>query len=500
MSTATGATPPAGTTGGSPARVGSIVLLVLGSLLGLIGLGVLAAGTALATLSAGQDDDGFYTTPPTTFAVDSYALTSPRFDITGDAWVPPAVPFDIATFRLQASPVESGKGVFIGIAQSNDVDRYLASVHHSELRDLDYRPFRVEYRDVPGTETPESPAAQDFWIESASGTGTQEIEWQPETGDWSVVVMNEDASSGVSVKLSAGLHTDLLWPLVTGFLIGGSILLLAGIAMVIPGAIGLGRQAAPTQRVSASGASTETARTDAEAAATGVLPASAIQQFPVRLTGVQDPVLSRWLWLVKWLLAIPHYIILALLWFAFLVTTIVAGFAILFTGRYPKALFHFNVGVLRWNWRVAFYAYSALGTDQYPPFTLARTPYPADFEVDYPERLSNGLVLVKWWLLALPHLLIVAVFTGGAGWWFWPGRWGEDSWRGGLSLLGVLVLIAAVMLLFTGTYRRSLFDFVLGINRWIYRVLAYVALLRDEYPPFRLDQGPLDQGPLEQKP
>ena len=182
--------------------------------------------------------------------------------------------------------------------------------------------------------------------------------------------------------------------------------------------------------------------------APGIPPGAGVV-YPARLSGYLDPNLSRWKWLVKWFLAIPHFIVLFFLWFAFGVVTIVAWFAILFTGHYPRSLFNFNVGVIRWSWRVAFYCYAALGTDRYPPFTLERTDYPADFDVDYPEKLSHGLVLVKSWLLALPHLLIIALLTGTAQTWVYSeGEWSQVGV--GMSLFGLLVFIAGVILLFIG--------------------------------------------------
>lgn len=220
------------------------------------------------------------------------------------------------------------------------------------------------------------------------------------------------------------------------------------------------------------------------------------QSYPVQVTARLDEPLSRWLWLVKWLLAIPHYIVLFFLWIAFAAVTVIAFFAILFTGRYPRALFGFNLGVLRWSWRVGYYTYSALGTDRYPPFSLDEEPdYPATLDIAYPERLSRGLVLVKWWLLAIPQYMVVSVLVGG-GLYAGSRATGSDT-NGGLAaggLVGLLVLIAAIALLFTARYPKPLYDLVLGLNRWALRVAAYAGLMTDRYPPFRLDQGGTDPG------
>jgi hypothetical protein len=130
---------------------------------------------------------------------------------------------------------------------------------------------------------------------------------------------------------------------------------------------------------------------------------------------------------------------------------------------------------MRWMWRVAFYSYQALGTDQYPPFSLKAGGYPADLDVSYPEKLSPGLALVKWWLLAIPHYIVIGLLQGGGGY---------NSW----GLTTILTLFAAVTLLFTGKYPKDIFRLVIGMNRWTFRVFAYVALMTDVYPPFRLEE------------
>jgi Domain of unknown function (DUF4389) len=207
-----------------------------------------------------------------------------------------------------------------------------------------------------------------------------------------------------------------------------------------------------------------------------------VNPHPVRLEGDLDLPLKRWLWLVKWFLLIPHFVILIFLWIAFILTTIGAFFVILFTGRYPRGIFDFNLGVLRWTWRVSFYGYSALATDRYPPFSRGVEPdYPARLDIAYPEWQRKGLPLIGWWLLGIPQYALAAVFAGG----------GIGIWHlGEGGVVGVLMIVAALLLLFKNTYRQDVFDLVMGFDRWVMRVCAYGVLMTPEYPPFRFDPGP----------
>ncbi len=449
-------------------RAGRIVLVIVGAVLAVAGLAAVVGGAALAVLhGVARDNTGFYQTPTERLETPTAVLIA-RLDLsTEDGWM---LERPAGTLRVRASMVDDTT-LFLGIAPAADVDRWLADASYPRVEGVGFGPTRTEL--VTGSSAVSAPAAQPFWAASVSGGGTQSLVWPSARGQWAIVLMNADARPVVVADVSAGAQTGLLLPVGLGLAGFGVLLLAGGIAIMLGSLMGT------------AAAGTTTGTTTATKAVPGT--------YPARLDGRLEP-LSRWLWLVKWFLAIPHAIVLAFLWLALVALTVVAGFAILFTGRYPRAIFEFNVGVLRWSWRVWYYAFHVLGTDRYPPFSLSPDPsYPADFSVDYPPRLSRGLVLIKWWLLAIPHYVVVAFVAGG-----WTIGFGEfqDNLRlvvGG-GLIGVLVLVAMVVLLFTGRYPQPVYDLVMGMNRWCYRVLVYAALMRDEYPPFRLDSGGRDPG------
>ncbi len=184
--------------------------------------------------------------------------------------------------------------------------------------------------------------------------------------------------------------------------------------------------------------------------------------YPLRYDVEYPEKLSRWLIFVKWLLAIPHFIILWALIYAAEVVTFIAFFAILFTRRYPRGLFDFVVNVNRWSANVL--AYTGLFRDEYPPFSWEPGQYAVTYEVDYPDELNRWLPLIKW-LLAIPHFIVLLFLFIAA----------SVAW-----------VIAWFAILFTKRFPRGLFNFIVGVVRWQYRVNAYAYLMRDEYPPFSL--------------
>ena len=188
--------------------------------------------------------------------------------------------------------------------------------------------------------------------------------------------------------------------------------------------------------------------------------------YPVDLIGEYDERVNRFLWLIKWILLVPHFICLWFLSLPTIVTTPLSWLAVVILGRYPRFLWSYHTGLLRWGWRIGFYAYGAGNTDQYPPFSFeSRDDYPADLEIEFPESSSRLTGFFRW-ILIIPHWIISAILA---------------------DIAGILVFFALVIVLFTGRYPEGMFDIIMGMNRWIYRVQAYGWLLVDQYPPFSFD-------------
>jgi hypothetical protein len=478
-----GSHPSRGTSGGG------IALVILGVISALIAFGLLAGGSVLMWADRTQRDAAGYLTSPTTrLESATYAIAATDLNVAVDAPGWHVATDALGSVRIVATD-RSSTAIFIGIAPAADVQTYLNGAAYDQLRGYSMFPASQTYiRHTGGA--PTAPGEQHFWRATIAGMGTQSLTWKVESGRWALVLMNLDASSGVTASVSVGATAPFLFALALGLLIAGGIALLVAVLLFFGGS-----------RMLRGGGSQSREGWVNPSPAWGNAPPPPPPAFPLpppapvpsgtghalRMEGRLDASLSRWLWLVKWFLLIPHFIVLVCLYVAAIVLTVVAFFAILFTGRYPRSIFDFNVAVLRWSWRVGFYSYSALGTDRYPPFTFGvAADYPATLAVEYPEHLSRGLVLIKWWLLAIPHYLIVALLVGGTTVAVHGAYAASVPYSG---LITVLVLVAAVAMLFTKRYPAGIFDLVMGLNRWVYRVLVYVLLLRDEYPPFRLDMG-----------
>jgi hypothetical protein len=215
------------------------VLLALGSMAVLVGVGSGIGGGALVWAHNTQRDSaGFYSTSAERVDTPTSALTSERIDFGVNEADYRWIPGDGATaVRLQASPA-GDKPVFVGIARSTDVERYLAGSAHARVTDFEVDPFRPELRESGGTARPAPPTAQTFWAKSVNGAGTQTLDWPVQSGSWSVVVMNADSSPGVAVDVAIGAKTGVLLPIGIG-LAGFAIVALAGgVAMIVAGSTG----------------------------------------------------------------------------------------------------------------------------------------------------------------------------------------------------------------------------------------------------------------------
>jgi hypothetical protein len=214
-------------------RTGPVLALVGGSIAAVVSLVLIAAAAVSFWASDYKTDaDGYHTTAAHTYSTPTRALTTENLDV--DA-VPGWLDASLGSVRIDPK----GTGAFVGIARTHDVDAYLDQVAHDEITDLDYDPFSIDTARRAGEARPAIPAAQTFW--AASSTGGRELEWKVREGDWTIVVMNEDASPGVRVEATAGAKVPLLGELGWGLAIAGAVLGLISLALVVLGARGIAR-------------------------------------------------------------------------------------------------------------------------------------------------------------------------------------------------------------------------------------------------------------------
>jgi hypothetical protein len=187
--------------------------------------------------------------------------------------------------------------------------------------------------------------------------------------------------------------------------------------------------------------------------------------YPVRFEAVRQEEYNRFLPLIKWLIALPHYIVLIFLGIGALFAILIAFFAVLITGRFPRGLWDYLTGVNRWAYRVTAYVF--LITDQYPPFSLEDDPaYPVRIEFDYPEHVNRWRPLVQW-LLAIPYLFVASIL---------------------FYVAEIVAFIAIFVILFTAKLPQGMFDLIVNPLRWQVRGNAYAGWLTTRYPPFSWDE------------
>jgi hypothetical protein len=217
-------------------RAGRIVVLVLGCLIGVVGLGLLIVGVvATVAYAAGRDDDGFFRTDEIHVVTPTAAITSDNLDLggaPGDAdWLTERG--DFATVTLDLRPAGAGGRLFAGIGPTADVATYLASVSHDRVEDFDESSDTVTYDRQEGSATPAPPGDQTFWVAEVTTVDSGALTWDVDSGDWTVVVMNTDGTSGIEADVRVGIKLDWLLPVAIGLIVFGVVLVTGGTLIAV---------------------------------------------------------------------------------------------------------------------------------------------------------------------------------------------------------------------------------------------------------------------------
>jgi hypothetical protein len=222
---------PAETTGaGRRSRwtAGRIAAVVVGGLLVLVSLVLLGAGGTALWADQTQRDDGYVTTDVHEFSTSGSAITTEETQLgsAGVGWL--YSPHLLGKIRIRVTP-EGAAPLFVGIARSTDVDRYLAGVSHTLISD-----FFDEKAKLVGRSRPRStPGTQHFWAASSTGPGTRSLLWRPKKGTWTVVVMNADARPGIGVRADLGARIPAALWLAVGLLAAGAVFITGGVLLIV---------------------------------------------------------------------------------------------------------------------------------------------------------------------------------------------------------------------------------------------------------------------------
>jgi hypothetical protein len=206
---------------------GRILAVTAGALVSLVALGVLAAGAIGLWADTAGRENGFVTSPAAEFDADAYAVITDSFDVRIDRtdWVVPDAILGDARVT-----VSSDQPIFVGIARTVDIQRYLDGVSYASLPDMirNNNHIRAGAGDAPYA----PPTDQTFWVASSSGPGSQSVTWPITDGAWSIAVMNADGSKGLAFEGDVGAEAPVLRPIAIGLLIAGGVVFLIAIALI----------------------------------------------------------------------------------------------------------------------------------------------------------------------------------------------------------------------------------------------------------------------------